>query len=356
MTTRSGTAPALIVALAAGAVLLWSSPHHDAAPPARATATTAWPRAQRADLPAHLADGPLYQPLMFLDARVSVGTAPSPDGTGLRLVLRGADGAVREMRRLPLDDDPAYDHVAVAGDELVWVETTGRAGFRLWTADLRGGTPARHLTADVGNAVFRGSQFDLVIGDGRVHWVAAAAGAGQTQIRSVALTGGPVDVRTEAGTWALTAWPWLVEATVDVTGATRLRNLLTHRDRAVANTGLQTMACTPVWCRATSAPAGDLTIDLVHPDGTGRRRIASGSVGPALADVAVLDRFEVLSQPDADTDVTGISRLVVYDIDNRRTVDVSADVSNAAAGNGVLFYATGVAGGTAWHSIDLRTV
>ncbi|GIE48597.1 hypothetical protein Ani05nite_21310 [Amorphoplanes nipponensis] len=346
------------VALAAGAALLVYAPHDPApAPAARVPLATAWPGAQRAELPGNLRDGPLYHPGLFLDARTSVGTAPSPDGTAERLVLRGADGAVRELRRRPLSTNPDFSAFATAGDDLAWVESADGGATELWTAKTSGG-PARRLTTDTGNAVFFGSQWDLVLAGGRVHWAAAGPGGEPTtEIRSVALTGGAVAVREEPGSWALTAWPWLTDGGGDQAGTTRLRNTETGRDTPVETSGPELITCAPAWCRVLVMNGDGLArIDLMHPDGSARRRIAGGAAGAAVPDVAVLDRFELLSETAPDSDLTGTAGLLVYDIKADRTVDVTPAADGVFCRNGVLWWATGDQDSLAWHTLDLRTV
>jgi hypothetical protein len=358
----------LAVALAAGAGLLFLPTPGDEpdAPAGPVPMASAWPKAQRADLPGNVPDGPVFQPGLFLDARTVIGTAPSADAESLRLLLRRADGTLDELRRLPLEDDPAFDSFAVSGRDVVWTESAGR-GVQVWTATVDTGT-ARRLTADTGDPVFYGSQHDLVIADGRVHWAAAApapggspapdgAPAAATEIRSVPLTGGAVSVRTEPGAWAQTAWPWLVEGGVDGTGTTRLRNPSTSRDVAVDTTGAELAACSPVWCRVVVMGGdGPARVDLMRPDGAERRRIAGGGAVAAVTDVAVLDRFEILAEPVPGSDLTGEQRLLVYDVTTGRTVVVADAVSGAFSRAGVLWWSTGDQDSLAWHTLDLRTV
>ncbi|MEV4639981.1 hypothetical protein AB0J80_21795 [Actinoplanes sp. NPDC049548] len=109
----------LAVSLVAGAVLIAYPSRQKPEPPGRVSLATAWPGAQRADIPGNLPDGPVYHPELFLDARTSVGTAPSPDATAMRLVVRGADGSLRELRRRPLDRDPEFGATAASGGDLV---------------------------------------------------------------------------------------------------------------------------------------------------------------------------------------------------------------------------------------------
>jgi hypothetical protein len=351
-------AAALVVALVAGAALLLLGPDHGApAPAARAALATAWPHAQRAEIPGNLPDGPIFQPGIFLDARTAVGTAPSPDGGSVRLGLRADGGDLREWRRLPLDGNPVFDNFTAAGDRVAWTESSDGERVAVWTADARTGE-ARRLTADTGDATFYGSQHDLAIAGDKVHWTAAAPGRGEaTELRSVPLTGGEVTVRAVPGVWSLNAWPWLSDAAGDQTGTTVLRDVTSNREIRVAGTGAELITCGPVWCRVmVMAEDGLARIDVMHPDGTARQRIAGGNARAAVTDVAVLDRFEVLSEPGPDADLTGTEGLLVYDISTRRTVDLHPAVDGAFARGGVLWWSTGDQDSIVWHTLDLRTV
>jgi hypothetical protein len=360
------TAPAgLAVALAAGAGLLFlPADSDDPAPAERASLASTWPGAARAELPGYTPDGPVFQPGAFLDARTAIGTAPSADARSLRLLLRRADGELRELRRLPLDRNPVFDSFTVAGGDVVWTESADGGGVQVWTARTDGGK-ARLVTRDTGDPVFYGSQHDLVVAGGRVHWAAASPGGAAggdaaptaTDIRSVPLTGGKVTVRTEPGAWAQSAWPWLVEGATDGTGTTRLRNPSTSRDVTVDTTGAELATCSPAWCRVVvMSSAGAQRIDMMRPDGADRRRIAGGAAVPAVTDVALLDRFEVLAEPLTASDLNGEQRLLVYDVASGRTVEVAAAVTGAFARGGVLWWSTGDQDSLAWHTLDLRTV
>jgi hypothetical protein len=348
---------ALTVALVAGGALLAYGPDEPKpAPGERVALAAAWPGAQRADLRGNLPDGPIFHPGIFLDARTAVGTAPSPDGTAERLVLRAADDSIRELRRRPLAAAPEFGAFAIGGDDLVWTESAKGVPTEIWTARTTGG-PARRLTTDTGNAVFFGSQWDLVLADGRVHWAAAAEGEEVTEIRSVALTGGAVAVRAEPGVWALTAWPWLTDGGGDQAGTTRLRNLATNRDTPVESSGAELVTCAAAWCRVLVMNGDGLArIDLMHPDGSARRRVAGSTAGAAITDVAVLDRFEILSETRPDSDLTGTAGLLVHDLRTDRTVEITAAADGAFSRGGVLWWATGDQDSLVWHTVDLRTV
>jgi len=348
----------LVVALVAGGALLAYNPGREKpAPAGRIALAGAWPKAQRAEIAGNLSDGPVYHPGIFLDARTSVGTAPSPEGAAVRLLVRNADGSVRELRRRPIDAAPEFGTMAVAGDDLVWSESANGVPVQLWAAKTTGG-PARRLTADTGNALFYGSQWDLVIAEGRVHWVAAAPkGDEVTEIRSVALTGGAVQVREEPGTWAFAAWPWLIDGGGDQTGTTRLRNLATNRETPVDTSGAELTTCGAAWCRVLVMNGDGLArIDVMRPDGSARQRIAGSAASAAITDVAVLDRFEILAEAGPDSDLTGTEGLLIYDIATRRTIDVSPAVDGAFSRGGVLWWATGDQDSLVWHTLDLRTV
>ncbi len=306
-------------------------------------------------MPADLPDGAAYTPVWFLDAQASIGTASTRDGKWLRLLLRTADGSLRELRRLSLGSDSSFPAITSSGQVVVWAESEGARNPRLWMVDLRDGKAPTLITADTGAARFYQSQFDLVVADGQLHWVAAAGVS--TEIRSVALTGGPVQVTKESASWQLSAWPWLVDGVTSASGSTMLKNLVTGRDVAVAATSRAVSNCSPTWCRAVSLTSdGYSRIDVMHPDGTARRKVAQGPVETAVADVAVLDRFEIFAQTGGNADLTGNAQLLIYDIIGRRTVEVSPDAANVVYRGGVLCWSTGNLDLFLRHALDLRTI
>jgi hypothetical protein len=357
---RFGPSSVLVLAAAftAGGVLLFSGP--DDGPPAlpgRVGAAAAWPDAGRATITGELSDGSAFVPGHFLDARTAVGTAPSPDGRSLRLVVRGVDGSTRELRRVPQDGGPTFGSFAASDTELLWVESTNSAASEIWVADLRDSrSPARRLTADTGTALFHGSPHDLVVHGGRVHWAAAAPGADVTEIRSMPVTGGAVSMRTEQGRWGLSAWPWLTDGS-DQTSTARLRNLETERDVEVdTGTGTELVTCSPAWCRVMVVGDGGIgRVDLMRPDGFARTTVADGTASAVGTDVAVLDRFELFfeTRPVAEGST---SALLIHDIAAARTVEVSPAVDGAFSRAGVLWWSAADGDTVVWHTLDLRTV
>jgi len=355
--TRLGVVGLIVALVAAGGLLLMRVPVRATAPPAgRVSVRTAWPKAQHADVAGSLDDGTVFTPLYFVDARTAVGTAPSPDNRALRLLLRNPDGSLALLRSQPVSTDPEFNNVTMSGDTLLWTESIGERPIEIWTVDLGHG-PARRLTADTGNPVFYGVQYDLVVAGGRAYWTATARdGSRSTDIRSVSLAGGAVTIRNESGIWALTAWPWIVDGP-GAAEATRLRSLVDGREIRVPNLGTDPITCSPTWCRelVTSAD-GLIRIDLMHPDGSARRRVAGSDADEAVGDVALLDRFEIFAESQPDSDVTGTEGLLVYDLRTGRTVDVSTAFAVAFTRGGMLWWSTGDQERPMWHTLDLRTV
>ncbi|MEV7227738.1 hypothetical protein AB0M79_12060 [Polymorphospora sp. NPDC051019] len=354
----------LMTALGAAALLLALPPVDDGSPAGERmrTVESRWPAAQRADLAATLPDGSAYSPVHYLDVRSSLGTAPTPDGSALRLITRSADGTTRELRRLPLDLIPQFTGFTVAGGQVAWAETVadddGLGRTEMWTAGVDAATPARRVTADSGDVVFFNSQYDMVIEAGVLHWAAVAPGTEvATELRSVPLAGGPVQVRTEPGTWAMSAWPWLVSAGSGQNGPVRLHNLATGQGLEVDATADEVVTCSPVWCRMLVLPGAEpARIDLVRPDGADRRQVAGGMTAAAVIDVALLDRFEVLSLAGAPDVAVASQRLMLYDERDRQTLVVAEGVGMVQCRDGMLWWSTGDNETATWHSLDLRSL
>ena len=364
LTRLSGLA-ALAVALGAAAlhVALPSPERGPSQPSGPLTLATVWPKARIVDAPGTLGDGTAFTPLHHLDAQTAVGTAPSPDRTAVRLLLRGADGTVRQLRTLPRRLEPQFGGFAASADDLVWAESTagpdGRGETRIWRAGGRTSAAPVALTADTGDAVFFNSQYDLVIADAAVHWVAAARTPTQvTEVRSVPLTGGAVVVWRIAGAYALSAWPWLVSAGSGQTGPVALRDLSSGATVTVAAPPTELVTCSNTWCRVLvlSTSAAPSQMDLMRPDGTDRQKVAAGQVSASISDVAVLDRFEVLSQSGSDGSPVSSQQLLLYDIAKRRTVPVATGVGTVACRGGLLWWSTGDNESLTWHTLDLRTL
>jgi hypothetical protein len=355
---------ALAAALVAGGALLLL-PGHDTPPPVQtgpARLAQAWPEARVGDLPAALPDGPAYSPALFLDPRTSIGTAPSPEGTHQRLLRREADGSLKELRRLRIDDTPQFGGFVSDGETLAWAESTanadGHSKTEMWAADLTGDRPPRRLTADTGDVIFFVSEYDMVIESGRLLWMAVSPDSAETtELRSVPLTGGEVTVQAEQGQWALSRWPWLVSAGSGESGPVRVRDVVQRRTTEVDTSASELVTCSPAWCRVqVIAGDGPTRIDLMRPDGADRHRIAGAAASAALIDVAVLDRFEVLGQTGTQGPESSNQQLFLYDIRERGTVLVAEGVGMVQYRAGFLWWSTGLDTEVVWHALDLRTL
>lgn len=333
------------------------------APPGPAPLAKAWPNAAVADAPGQLADGTAYSPWIYLDAQTSVGTAPAPDGTADRLLLRTGGGEPRELHRVPKDRNPQWAGFAVAGDDLVWAESTagadGKGETRLWRVNWRSAEPAVSLTADTGDIVFFNSQYDLVIAEGAVHWAAAArTETPVTELRSIPLSGGAVSVQQVPGAYAMSAWPWLVSVGSGQAGPVDMVNLKTKAQVKVPAGATELVTCSPVWCRVLviSGTGGPARIDLMRADGTDRRKVASGNASPAVMDVALVDRFEVLSVDSATGSPTSSQELLLYDAVGQAVVSVATGAGTILARGSMLWWSTGDNEALVWHALDLQTL
>jgi hypothetical protein len=320
-----------------------------------------WPEAEVVDAPGTLKDGAAFQPLLYIDASTAVGTAPAPDGRAVRLLVRSAAGE-RPLQRVAQDRRPQFLGLTAADGVLFWAELTvepsGPGSTRIWRAPLDGSAAPAVLTAEAGAAVFFESQYDLVVAAGRVHWVAAAPGDTLvTEVRSVPVGGGPVRVDRVAGAFALSAWPWLQTAPGSGSGPLRLHNLDTGRDTVVPTSPVETVVCSPVWCRSIVAGAtGATRYDLTRPDGSDRRRVGGGTLSAVLYDVALLDRFEPVSDATGASATTLGLRLLLFDLTDGRLVLLADAAGQVLGRDGVLWWSTGDQEALLWHSLDLRTV
>jgi hypothetical protein len=315
----------------------------------------AWPKARHAALAATLTDGTAYEPGLFLTADTSIGTAPSKDGKSVRLVEHRSDGSVVMIRRVPQKGYPSFSALTAAGDTLVWVERRAQGPTSVWTSSLHRPAP-RLLTADAGDVESDQSTYDLLIASGRVYWTAAGAAA-VTQVRSIALTGGPVTVLPEPGSWKLSVWPYLVNGVIDTTGTTAIRDLRTGRDQTVRSTARATTQCSVTWCQIAAVNKhGATVLELMRPDGSHREQIGGDDMTGAISDPVVLDRFEIIAQIDTNTQLTNHVQLLAYELATRRQVLISPDAFDVAYRAGVLWWSTGTDNAFIRHAVDLRTV
>jgi hypothetical protein len=347
----------LTVAVIAAGVLL-ALPEPDPAPVAAGAdpVQDVWPAATIVRSPGRLSDGRAYTPRFHRDSTTSVGTALTADGAFLRLLVRSG-ATERELVRLPADDNPQYNGFAAAGDDLVFMASTGSmdsaAAATLYRADWNEGA-AHMLTADTGTVVFFNSQYDVVAADGAAHWAAAGAGGQFTEVRSVPLAGGAVSTRRVDGAFAMSAWPWLTSSGSGL-GNVRLHNLRTGAAQTVPAGRDELVTCGPVWCRVlVIGPGGQpARTDVMRPNGADRKRLAAGNTTSAVLDVALLDRFELLTQTTAG-DGPATLALVLFDLPAGRAVPLARGVATVQARGPVVWWSTGSEEADEWFALDLR--
>jgi hypothetical protein len=351
---------ALAVALSLGGWLIGSPPTNQPA----VVGTTARP----ATMPVaattssgSLRDGSSYTPWLYANVTTSIGTANTADGSASRVVIRSGV-TEREVQRIPSDRYPEFLGFVSAGDDVFWAEVSvlpnnGPTQTRIMRASWTRTGPAVPLTADTGASVFFNSQYDLVVAKGRVWWAAAApTDALATEVRSVPIAGGKVTMRTVPGPYELSMWPWLQSAGgADV--PLHLLNYDTGQQVPIARSAAELVACTPQWCRSIlqSAQGTATRFDVMHPDGSDRRRIAGANAAAVSSDVAFLGRYEVLTVSEGQR-----QDLTVYDITTRTTTTVAKNVGMVLCRGGMLWWSTGDKPGgdgvEQWHTVDMRTL
>jgi hypothetical protein len=355
---------ALGTALAAIGLVLWlPAPKRPAAAtsPPPPTLQSVWPNTKPFTFPANFPDGSAYSPLLILDPYTSVGTVAVGGGTRIDLDVVPADGPPRTLQSKSVADGGSFDGLAATADNLYWMhslsDTNSNVHVSIWTAPRAGGA-ARQLSPDAGSPQFYGSQYDVQpVGD-RLYWTAARPDrTDQTELRSIPLTGGTATVKVLEGAWALSRWPWLVTAPGNPGQPTRLSNMDTRQVIAVQTPPGKLVTCTPTWCRLVpDNAAGSQPTDLQRPDGTDTRTICDADTAAIATDIALLDRYELLMTTQNPTALLAVSKVSLYDITHRRTVQIAPATTGAGARGNYIWWATGDNETQTWHGLDLRTL
>jgi hypothetical protein len=351
-----------LTAVAAALALPSPAPKAPAAPPGPAgpvRLADAGPAAKPATVPAELTDGFSYHPFDMLDGATSVGVATSADLNTIRLVVRAGDGTVRTIRTWEAITAPTVAATAISGDRLFWIETgDGPDGNRLttvWSIGLTAGSAIR-LAVDSSDVLYYDSGYDLQVADARVYWAASDSNDGQhSEIRSVPIGGGPETVRPMDHLYALTAWPWVTTSGASMAGDIDLLNLTTGQHRTVTAASNEILTCTPTWCRVTTLvnQGQTLRFEDEHPDGQARRKIGDTALTPLNTDVALLDRFEVVSSAAGGDG--SLQRLWLHDLTNDRVVLLDqASTATIGSRGPYLWWSTGDNETLSWHVLDLR--
>ncbi|GAA4260519.1 hypothetical protein [Dactylosporangium darangshiense] len=354
---------AAAAATAAVAVLL-ALPTPGAPPAVRApaadTLASAWPGARTVDVPATLPDGTTFTPAAVLDPHtVVIQIADANPDTATLALLDPADPAnPKRLETIPIAGGGSVDAVAVDAGQVYWMSSVaddqGSSRGTLHRADAAG--RAAVLTTDTGHATFTGGMHDLQVANGRIWWTATrGTTVPTTDVRSVALTGGTVDVRPLEGTYHLAGWPWATDDGIGGQPVAQL-DLVTGQRRTFTEPPGQDVYCGATWCRTVISTQQGSVVTLRRTDGTGQTpRINADGEVPLFVDVAALDRFEFLSAPISTQAATTSERLSVYDLAAGRRVGIAVATAEGLAGTW-LWWATGDNETMTWHLLDLATL
>lgn len=361
---------AATAALTAAAVLLFLPTPRTAAPAAPAgplTLATAWPKARTLNLAATMPDGSRFFPAVVLDAGHLVGTVTAADGNHTSLVELTVANPThpRVLQAYDTAAGTSIDAIAAADGHIYWMTNTpddqGHPHTSLYRADATG--EPRKLTDDTGQPDYYGTQYDLQVAGGRISWVATrTVNPPASELRSIAVDGGPVAVRPLDITYALTAWPWLT-STPSLGQPLIELNAVTGQRRTIQPRAGEQLACSATWCRGTISNAKSAVITMRHLDGNGQIRVNADGEGSATMDVAVLDRFELLAAPLGGPAATSensrpaatSAKLTMYDLKTHRRIAVAVAAAEGVHGTW-LWWSTGDNETLAWHLLDLTTL
>jgi hypothetical protein len=357
---RAGALFFLLVALGASARLLTLPQPH--APGTDWTLAEAYPRAAVVDVPGFVDGDWAYQPMLFLDARTSIGIATPGSRGQTRLVVLRPDGTTRTVRTLGVNDAPQFGGFAAGEGRIVWLEQTagadGQGDAQIWVANADGGD-ARMLTHDVGEFAFYNSQYDMIIRGGRAYWTAAVPGdALKTEIRSVSLAGGQVSVHVLEGDWQAAGGDWLVTAMTGGGGATELIDRRTGRRERIPNRQSELISCSAALCRVLvlGGDGGTTRIDVMRPDGTDRHKAIAGAVTAALVDVGLLDRWEVYSRSGRGTSALSSQQVLLYDAKEKRIINLADGAGQIMGRDGFVWWGAGTGDYVTYQVLDLHTL
>jgi hypothetical protein len=318
------------------------------------------PEARTVEVPGVLPDGSTFAPSAVVNDTTVVGRISSPDYRQARLAILpvGEPAHARVLQSSTDRNGISIDAVTVSQGRVYWssnqADDRGATHATLWSVELAGGPP-RRLTPDMGQPDYRGSQYDLqVVGD-RIYWVATRGTDRVTsEVRSVPVGGGTVQVRPLDGSYTMNVWPWLTSAPMSPGQPTELRNLTTGERRAVPFDSGDQPSCSPTWCRSVPAAASTPGIVLSRSDGTGSSRISNGKEHAVAQDVALLDRFELLAAPVSDL-TPYADHLALYDVKTHRRVALGTATAEGTNGRWI-WWATGDNEALTWHLLDLTTL
>jgi hypothetical protein len=359
MRARVALVTAVIAALAA--VFL---PAADVTPAPAAGLPTlpgVWPNAMVGTLPGVLMDGSTFEPLVVVNAKTAVGRATSTDAAGeqtISLVLATPDSA-RRLRDFPAGSPTRLAAVTAGNGAVSWVEDNPQATngphTTLWAADAAGGSP-RLLATDNDDVQTVGPPYDLVLADGRLHWMAFRVEGGE--VRSAPASGGPVTAQVLPDVYSFIGWPWLATPSPGEHGPKHLLNLITGAQMDIDAPLNRVLACTPQWCRVSTVDyVKTVEVGVMHADGSGYQILTQFERLYTVGDQPMLlDRFEFEGQKAATTGQPDTLWLV--DVANGRRVQATTQFAGGfgSDADGHVWWSIAGNEGPTWQTLDLRTL
>jgi hypothetical protein len=352
---------AVVVAVAVPTPPAASPPAASPSPAGLTRLRDAWPSASTTTVDGVLPGGMSFEPRLVLDVNTIVGLALTADQSVSQLVVWTKNRALRVLQTMRVSDARTVVGVVVSDGEVYWLESgpgaQGQGTTWVWRAGLLAGDP-EIISSAVSLPAYFDSQYDLELVDGRLYW-AAYLSEGRGEIRSVAVDGGPLQVRSFPQLYGLTAWPWATSSAAGLPGDVDLVNLVTGEHRAVHASVGEFLSCTPTWCRAMTPVKNntDLIVVLRHPDGSHVVEFNDQSLAPLNKDVAVLDRFEVVESQGNQNLATPTQKLWLHDLSDDKDVLIDENATaTVSSRNGFLWWSTGDNEATVWNLLDLRTL
>jgi hypothetical protein len=318
------------------------------------------------DMPGLLPSGDTYEPQVMIADGLSMGTAKSPDGRRVSLVSIDARHTAAAVTVLQADlpaESVDYDAYAVTATDVYVMRSTananGIATESLWRVPRAGGRPVEVL-ADAGQALFQGSANDLQAADGTLRWIATDPhDPSRTDLDTMPLPGGPLTSRRLDGQYTLSTYPMLYSGQQDDPPTPQLTDSLTGTVTTVHTAAPAATLCDPGWCvMQTSDEAGANTVTLSRPDGSRLQHLGDTGTSLITADATLAGRFVGLTEQTAAqaATLTPATQLWLYDIDRRRSVEITTAATASAGAGSWLWWSTGDNETLTWHALDLTTL
>ncbi|MGH3646477.1 MAG: hypothetical protein ACRDTM_04785 [Micromonosporaceae bacterium] len=136
-------------------------------------------------------------------------------------------------------------------------------------------------------------------------------------------------------------------------GGTELIDPASGERIAVPAEANELVDCSARWCRVRVLRSrGVLWQDVMRPDGSNRRRVVTGGeTEPAVYDVAVRGRYELLATPMGSG-----STLVAYDAVKRRQIKLADGAGTVLCRGSYAWWSSGTNDALSWHVTDLTAL